>query len=300
MIPGAGFCEGKIYSFEGNVSELFYDGAGIIAQEGYKVGDPVHAMFYVDFERDGYFLMNNGEVYIPENPPLGNNLYWYFYASLMDGTLLPERNGGLFNGPEDIREYHTGFFNSSPLGNRGVLRGGTANSDFSIYKDSFLDTRVETWVAGEELEGIITASSDTGQSVMWADMKLTRIEGAELPDLFGQWESLTQTCRRAGSDQQCRIGGKLKVRNFGNRDVSSSRMRFYLSDDKVYDEGMDILLKEISTGKIKHGASRVKTLRHGLLGESASGKYVIAVIDADRAVSEATELNNTAVFGPIP
>ena len=35
LIPCSAFCELRIYSFEGEVSDLLYDGAGIIAGEGY-------------------------------------------------------------------------------------------------------------------------------------------------------------------------------------------------------------------------------------------------------------------------
>ncbi len=35
-------------------------------------------------------------------------------------------------------------------------------------------------------------------------------------------------------------------------------------------------------------------------GEAASGKPIIAVIDADNTVAEANETNNHVVFGPIP
>ena len=50
-----------IYSFQGVVSNLFYDGAGIISDQGYEVGDQVFANFYVDFQQDGYYLLNNKE-----------------------------------------------------------------------------------------------------------------------------------------------------------------------------------------------------------------------------------------------
>jgi subtilase family serine protease len=36
------------------------------------------------------------------------------------------------------------------------------------------------------------------------------------------------------------------------------------------------------------------------VGENATGKYVIAVIDGDKSVAEIDETNNIIVFGPIP
>jgi hypothetical protein len=35
-------------------------------------------------------------------------------------------------------------------------------------------------------------------------------------------------------------------------------------------------------------------------GASASGKYVIAVIDPDHVVKETDKTNNTVVYGPLP
>ena len=177
------YCDAAwLYSFEGGVSNLFYDGAGILAQERYKIGDRVYAKFYVDFERDGYFILNNGETVIPEDPPLTNDPFWYFYSTLIDGTLLPEINGGMNNGPEDIKEYHIGYYNSGPGPNRGVLRGGHGDSYFSVNKISDLDARVQNWIVGEKLKGIIVAFSDEDWSIMWADMTLTEIRWSPSPN----------------------------------------------------------------------------------------------------------------------
>jgi hypothetical protein len=79
----------------------------------------------------------------------------------------------------------------------------------------------------------------------------------------------------------------------------SSKVNFYLSDDAVYDEG-DTFLKSVSTGSIKAGASKTKKLSYSLpVDESATGRYGVAVIDAEGAVTESDEGNNQVVFGPI-
>ena len=183
MVVTSGYCEAtSIYSFKGEVSNLFYDGAGIIATEGFEIGDRVHAKFNVDFERDGYFILNNGETVIPESPPLTNSPFWYFYASLISGTLLPEINGGFNNRPEHIKEYNIGYYNSGPAGNRGALKGGTGDSNFIILKESYLDAGVENWVIGEDLKGIIVGWSDKNWSIMWADMTLVGIQSDSVPE----------------------------------------------------------------------------------------------------------------------
>jgi hypothetical protein len=166
----------RIYSFEGVISTLYYDGAGIIANGGYKIGDSVFAKFNVDFASDGYYILNNGETLIPENPQLTNDPHWYFYNALIEGTLMPVMNGGFFNGPTDVKEYYCGYADSGPIGNSGVLEGGTGNSSFTILKESLMDASVQNWVIGEHFKGIIVSSNDKDDSVMWADMILIDIQ----------------------------------------------------------------------------------------------------------------------------
>lgn len=170
------YCEAEsTYYFEGVVSNLFYDGAGILSQEGIKIGDYVYASFRVNFDEDGYYILNNGEKVVPKDPSMTNNPYWYFFSTLLTGTLLPVVNGGFNNDPEDISEYHIGYYNSGPIGNRGALQGGTGNSYFTIMKEGYTDTRVENWAIGENLKGIIVSYNNEDCSVMWADMTLTKI-----------------------------------------------------------------------------------------------------------------------------
>ncbi len=173
--------ESFIYSFEGVISTIFHDAAGIIANEGYEIGDYVRASFQVDFQQDGYFILNNGTVVIPEDPAMTNNTFWYFFSSLIDGTRLPEVNGGMHNEPETINEYHIGYLNSSPTGNSGVLQGGISDSSISIIKNSNLDAKVQNWIIGEELKGVIVGYSDTGSSIIWADLELKEIKHIATP-----------------------------------------------------------------------------------------------------------------------
>lgn len=170
-------CKGAaVYSFEGVVSSLYDDGAGIIADEGFRVGDPVSARFYVDFQREGYYLLNNGEILVPENPQMTNNPFWWFFATLLDGTLLPEKNGGSNNRPTDIAEYREGYLNSNPMGNTGALTGGSGDSHLTVKKAGYTDVQVQNWVVGENLKGILVGYGDQQVSVMWAEMRLVGIQ----------------------------------------------------------------------------------------------------------------------------
>lgn len=128
-------------------------------------------------------------------------------------------------------------------------------------------------------------------------------QATDLPDLTGQWLSITQTCKTKKNGMKCKIIGTMNIQNIGNEKASPSALRFYLSDDTVYDAG-DELLKESSTGKIKSGMSKNKKLKYKFpIDESASGQYVIAVIDADNTITESNETNNIVSYffgGEVP
>lgn len=180
-----GFCQGSLYSFSGSVSSLYYDGGGILAAQNVAVGDPVEVAFHVDFEKPGYYLLNDGTVLVPADAPLGNVHTGYFYSRLISGTLLPEVSGGFNNRPQDISEYFTGWNRSDPTGNEGLLQGGSGDSSFSVRRSDpqyidgvpFMvpDVQVQDWQVGTEVRGVIVAWTDQDWSIAWADMRLDSI-----------------------------------------------------------------------------------------------------------------------------
>ena len=119
------------------------------------------------------------------------------------------------------------------------------------------------------------------------------------PDLTGELTSVKQSCRNTQKGPSCRITGSLLIRNIGTQAVSSSSVQFFLSDHQDHIEGTPI--KTSSLGKVSAGASKAIRLNISLSGgETASGKYLIAVIDPANSVMEINEGNNVIVFGPIP
>jgi hypothetical protein len=135
----------------------------------------------------------------------------------------------------------------------------------------------------------------------WSGTLPVSVSQNYLADLTGQWASLVQICRDSRNGKKCRINGKLTIQNIGNKDAPSSLVRFYLSDGTQYDEGTDTFLKEIATGSLKSGVSKTKNFSYSFpLSETASGKYIIAVIDVDNTVMEADESNNYVVSEQIP
>ena len=119
------------------------------------------------------------------------------------------------------------------------------------------------------------------------------------PDLTGNWKSIVQTCRNAGTSFKCKVRGKLSVQNIGQQKAKSSIVRFYLSDDSDFDSS-DTFLKQVSTGKIKAGKSKDKTFSYRFRkGSSGTGKYIIVIIDYRNTVEEPDETNNTVSIGPL-
>lgn len=89
----------------------------------------------------------------------------------------------------------------------------------------------------------------------------------------------------------------LMASNTGNVDAARSVVRYYLSDDAAL--GGDQELKPKKLGKLKVG--KTKSLKVKLKTTTPlTGKYLIAVLDADGAVAETNELDNTVVSQPLP
>lgn len=121
------------------------------------------------------------------------------------------------------------------------------------------------------------------------------------PNLTGLWTSpLIETCRSTPIGSRCTIKGTLTLQNVSYRRTSYSHVIFYLSDDGTYDEN-DVFLTWRVTGKIEGGDSKKIDLSYRFpLDITASGKYIIAVIDQRHMIEETKETDNLIVFGPLP
>ena len=61
-----------------------------------------------------------------------------------------------------------------------------------------------------------------------------------------------------------------------------------------------IFLKKFATGQLPFGTGKRFSFGYKLpVGETATGKYVIAVMDINDKIVELDETNNEIVFGPI-
>jgi hypothetical protein len=119
-------------------------------------------------------------------------------------------------------------------------------------------------------------------------------------DLTGEWVSLNQSCNITTSGTVCKLSGPLKVKNVGYKNILTASVQYFLSDDGTYDAG-DRFLKKFGTGELLFGTSKRFSFGYKLpVGETATGKYVIAVMDINNKIVEIDETNNAIVFGPIP
>jgi uncharacterized repeat protein (TIGR01451 family) len=111
-------------------------------------------------------------------------------------------------------------------------------------------------------------------------------------DLTGSWQSATQRCTTRRAVTTCTINGILHVRNQGAGTAGASVARLYLSDDTSVD-ARDILLGEVAIPALGAGKQVFRAVSLPVpAGGSASGKFVIAVLDASGVVQESNETNN--------
>jgi hypothetical protein len=181
-----------------------------------------------------------------------------------------------------------------------IERDGSAGN-CSACRDSLATVTVTT---ASQTDGTGVGQNTTvSPQITYASEKAVKVTTKFLcgiPDLTGSWISLAQTCNPTSRGQKCKISGTLSIENVGTQDAPSSSVRFYVSDDGDYDEGVDTFLKRVSTGKVKLGSSKRKKLSYSFtVGESATGRYIVAVIDTDDTVAEHLETNNEVPYGPV-
>ena len=122
--------------------------------------------------------------------------------------------------------------------------------------------------------------------------QVTTIVKQALPDLTGNWASAAQHCKTVRRAATCSINGSLNIINQGAANAGASVVRFYLSTDAIWSAN-DLLLGQASVPALPAGQSKLIQMQSALaIGTTASGKFLIAVIDADNAVGEADESNN--------
>jgi hypothetical protein len=149
--------------------------------------------------------------------------------------------------------------------------------------------------------GIFQSSFDIGSNDADEPSVTVTVKGRSgAADLTGLWKFLDQDCQITTSGTVCKLSGNLRVRNDGYKSVDSVSVRYFLSDDGIYDAA-DQFLKKFGTGELLWGESKGFSFSYKLpVGETAAGRYVIAVIDINNKIVELDDTNNEIVFGPVP
>ena len=159
----------------------------------------------------------------------------------------------------------------------------------------------------DSLNRLITVDYGNGTTIAYtydaAGNRLTRttvVAPVARPDLTGSWISLTQTCKVSRGISKCSLSGAFLLKNQGTQNAPISTVKFFLSREVTFDEG-EILLSTVQTALLGPGRTKQLKLKVTLQpGVSASGKFVLAVVDPADTLAESNETNNMVVFGPIP
>jgi len=120
------------------------------------------------------------------------------------------------------------------------------------------------------------------------------------PDLTAEWLRIAQRCRGAGARARCHVRARIAVLNQGDLKAGRSQLELYLSDDTLLDPS-DQLVRTVRIPKRRPGASKRQSVVLRLpRGASASGRAVIARVDAAGAVAERDESNDVVASPVIP
>jgi hypothetical protein len=127
----------------------------------------------------------------------------------------------------------------------------------------------------------------------------TRILG---PDLIGAWKG-DVTAKLNGKNRE-KLKGTFSVVNQSptRPTTAGSFVRFYLAKTDKLDDQDKVIGQDEPFGILPPNGSVSVKLHDAELpaGATASGKYLIAVVDPDDSVEETDYTNNTAVYGPLP
>jgi subtilase family serine protease len=124
--------------------------------------------------------------------------------------------------------------------------------------------------------------------------------GTGAADLNGVWEKRASLTRIGRGNSDCKVKGRFKIQNVGSGRARASVVRFFVSNDNVFDAN-DTFLTQAFIEPLHSGESEKVSLCASLPSGvvSLSGKFVIAVVDETDIVAENNEANNVAVSGPV-
>ncbi len=135
----------------------------------------------------------------------------------------------------------------------------------------------------QQTESLVFMLTVTNESGLGASHRCTvNLQRGNGADLVGSWTSLSYS--------RSQLTGTFVVQNTGNRSANNTRLAFYLSND-----GVSITSGISSMWVPSVGGGNSVRLYPKFSLRNASGKYIIAVLDATSQVSELSESNNRVV-----
>jgi len=140
---------------------------------------------------------------------------------------------------------------------------------------------------------LLFGGSANGTALDQASLYSTFVAPPPGVDLTGNWLSQKATPKGTGAKLRWTVTGSVSVANSGTVKSGASILRFVLSSDTTADAG-DLLLKQVKVAALS--AAKTKTVKLSVklpAGQSATGRYVLAVVDALGQVPETNETNNT-------
>jgi hypothetical protein len=134
-----------------------------------------------------------------------------------------------------------------------------------------------------------------------AGQTFTVTQAGSQVDATGEWASNFTQTGKFSPQTSIRIRTTFTVLNQTGAGMPRSALEVFLSDDATLNPASDLLLKNYKIGKIGAGKERVKKLSLKLpKGVSATGKHIIALVDADDVLPDMDDTNNIIPFGPLP
>jgi uncharacterized repeat protein (TIGR01451 family) len=213
-------------------------------------------------------------------------------------------------GPQDA----PGVVVTDYLPSNATFVGATASQGSVSAHGSVVTANMGTVANGASAVVTISATANAGPTVTNvarvssiaidpdpSDNIATATTSLSSADLSGVWSGVSYTCRGTGTRQQCTIKGTFTVKNVGNQNAGASTLRVYLSDNKYF-EPTDTLIKEYAISALNAGASarRGSTVSYRLpKGAPVRPRWLIAVVDVNKAVPEVNETNNAVDYGPL-
>ena len=178
------------YTFEGRVSAIAEDDAGIIADAGITdgiSGSELNYVIKVDFDAARTTTYTDGSVYTFDSTAT-TSLFDFnnFYADFTSGGLIGPKNGGAYttigNSVTDVAEYNWGMDRTrvdDASDYFGELHVGSINHYIQIQgRADWLGGAkfTDEWIVGDRVQGIeIAYSSDGTRSGFYSSLYLTSI-----------------------------------------------------------------------------------------------------------------------------